>query len=119
VVPHELGVHGRASSFSVRRRFGLRMAMKRQHYRQFERLFWIDGQIRRGLYPNTRKIADHFEVDAKTAQRDVESLRDRIHAPLARISQRLAKRKLLLMVEVLLNQTLKPTKRSFSYADRL
>ncbi|HQR40003.1 MAG TPA: WYL domain-containing protein [Blastocatellia bacterium] len=56
--------------------------MKREHHREYERFLWIEAEIRRGRYPNTRTIAEHFEVSRKTVQRTIEFMRDRFQAPL-------------------------------------
>lgn len=47
-----------------------------------ERLFWFDQQIRDNRWPNASTMARRFEISAKTAQRTIEFLRDRIGAPL-------------------------------------
>jgi predicted DNA-binding transcriptional regulator YafY len=54
----------------------------REHLIHLERVFWIDREIRAGRYPNTRIIAQHFEVAAKTAQRTLDFMRDRLKLPL-------------------------------------
>lgn len=48
----------------------------------YERYYWLHGQIRAGQYPNARKMAEVFEISQKQAQRDIEFMRDRLHAPL-------------------------------------
>lgn len=48
----------------------------------YERFLWFHDRIKQGRYPNARDIAEKFEVSHKTAQRDVEFMRDRINAPL-------------------------------------
>ena len=48
----------------------------------YERFLWFHGRIRQGLFPNARDIAEKFEVSHKTAQRDIEFMRDRMNAPL-------------------------------------
>ncbi len=40
------------------------------------RMKHIDNEIRAGRYPNCSKIADKFEVDRKTIQRDIENMRE-------------------------------------------
>lgn len=47
-----------------------------------ERYYWFDNQVRMGHYPNAGKLAQHFEISIKTAQRGIEFLRDRLLAPL-------------------------------------
>ena len=46
-----------------------------------ERIHWIAGELRRGL--NCSTIARRFEVSTKTAQRDLEFLRDRLNYDIA------------------------------------
>ena len=52
------------------------------HHPILERYLWLDGQIRRGRFPNARDLARRFELCRKTAQRDIVFLRDRLNAPL-------------------------------------
>jgi hypothetical protein len=47
------------------------------------RLQWIDEQIRTGRFPNTRGLAEQFEISRRQALRDFEYLRDTLGAPLA------------------------------------
>lgn len=54
---------------------------QREHLRHYERIFWIDHEIRAGRYPNNGKIAAHFEISEKTAQRTMDFLRDRLKMP--------------------------------------
>ncbi|HCJ10326.1 MAG TPA: hypothetical protein DHW14_04085 [Clostridiales bacterium] len=49
---------------------------------RLHRLQWIDTQIRAGRYPNTRDLADEFEISRRQALRDFEYLRDSLGAPL-------------------------------------
>lgn len=60
----------------------------RDRLTQLERVFWIDQQIRANRYPNTRVIAEHFEVTPKTAQRTLDFMRDRLRLPLAYSAER-------------------------------
>jgi predicted DNA-binding transcriptional regulator YafY len=46
------------------------------------RIAWIDAQIRAGRSPNTRAIAERFEISTRQAARDVEYLRDSMGAPI-------------------------------------
>lgn len=48
----------------------------------FERYIWFDNQTRTQRYPNAFKLAKHFEISAKTAQRDIDFMRDRLGCPL-------------------------------------
>lgn len=42
----------------------------------------IHAQLKAGEYPNCRKIADEIEVSAKTIQRDIDFMRDRLALPI-------------------------------------
>jgi len=48
----------------------------------YERFLWFHKEAGRGAYPNAAGMAEHFEVSRKTAQRDIEFMRDRLGAPL-------------------------------------
>lgn len=48
----------------------------------YERFIWFDGRVRAGRYPNATALASRFETSLKTAQRDIEFMRDRLHCPL-------------------------------------
>jgi predicted DNA-binding transcriptional regulator YafY len=47
-----------------------------------ERFVWFDSQIHKGRYPNAASLAHAFECSPKTAQRTIETFRDRFGAPL-------------------------------------
>lgn len=47
-----------------------------------ERILWFDEQLRAGRNPRSADLAARFEVSLRTAQRDIEALRDRLQAPL-------------------------------------
>ena len=49
---------------------------------QFERLLKLDQQLRQQKYPNCFTLAAACEVSVKTAQRDLDYLRDRMSAPI-------------------------------------
>jgi len=49
---------------------------------QFRRLYEIDRLIRDGEYPNYRTLSEKLGISRKTAQRDVELLRDGMQAPI-------------------------------------
>jgi predicted DNA-binding transcriptional regulator YafY len=55
----------------------------RERLTHLERVFWIDHEIRAGRSPNANTIAAHFEISAKTAQRTLDFMRDRLRMPLA------------------------------------
>lgn len=46
------------------------------------RIQWIDAQIRAKKFPNSRSIAEHFEISIRQASRDIEYLRYSMGAPL-------------------------------------
>ncbi len=50
---------------------------------KYERFLWFHGRVKARAYPNARTLADAFELSCRTAQRDVEFMRDRLRAPLA------------------------------------
>src|SRR4030042_6801699 len=47
----------------------------------YERFIWFDSQVRAKKYPNTTGLANQFEISTKTAQRDIEFMRDRLYCP--------------------------------------
>lgn len=49
----------------------------------YERFIWFDKKTRSLEYPNATTLAERFEISQKTAQRDIEFMRDRLSAPLA------------------------------------
>lgn len=49
---------------------------------KYERFLWFHGQIKAGRFPNAGSIAENFELSGRTAQRDIDFMRDRIDAPL-------------------------------------
>ena len=53
----------------------------------YERFLWFQNEIKNNNYPNTKALAEHFEITRKTAQRDIEFLRDRMSAPLVYIPE--------------------------------
>jgi predicted DNA-binding transcriptional regulator YafY len=48
----------------------------------YERFVWFDHQVRARKYPNATSLAEQFEISAKTAQRDIDFMRDRLRCPL-------------------------------------
>jgi predicted DNA-binding transcriptional regulator YafY len=50
---------------------------------KFERYIWFHGQVKRWRYPNAISLVDEFEISERTAQRDIEFMRDNLQAPLA------------------------------------
>lgn len=53
----------------------------------FLRVFWIQRELHANRYPNTRTIANHFEVTPKTAQRTLDFMRDQLRLPIAYSSE--------------------------------
>jgi predicted DNA-binding transcriptional regulator YafY len=49
---------------------------------KYERFLWFHWQIKAGGFPNARRLAEIFELSGRTAQRDIEFIRDRLDAPL-------------------------------------
>jgi len=47
-----------------------------------ERVFYFHQEILKGNFPNSKSIAEQFEVSIPTAKRDINYLRDRLLAPL-------------------------------------
>jgi predicted DNA-binding transcriptional regulator YafY len=47
-----------------------------------ERVFYFHQEILKGNYPNSRTLAEHFEMSIATSKRDINYLRDRLCAPL-------------------------------------
>ncbi len=48
----------------------------------YERFVWFDHQVRLKKYPNATALGNQFEISTKTAQRDIDFMRDRLHCPL-------------------------------------
>lgn len=59
----------------------MKNAMKRTNT-QFERKVDIDRRIRAGAFPSIAQLAADWEVDERTIKRDIEFMRDRLHAPI-------------------------------------
>ena len=49
---------------------------------QAERLVALDQQLRNNKYPNCTSFAEEWEISTKTAQRDIDFLKDRMGAPI-------------------------------------
>jgi len=47
-----------------------------------ERFVWFDNEARKERFPNASKLAEHFELSVKSAQRTIDHFRDRLLAPL-------------------------------------
>jgi predicted DNA-binding transcriptional regulator YafY len=48
----------------------------------YERFVWFDNQVKGKKFPNATTLADQFEISTKTAQRDIDFMRDRLLCPL-------------------------------------
>jgi len=48
----------------------------------YERFLWFEDQVKKRKYPNTSSLAAKFEISTKTAQRDIEFMRERLECPL-------------------------------------
>jgi predicted DNA-binding transcriptional regulator YafY len=48
----------------------------------YERFIWFDDRVRTKKYPNATKLSEQFEISLKTAQRDIEFMRERLCCPL-------------------------------------
>jgi len=48
----------------------------------YERFIWFDDRVRSKKYPNATSLSDKFEISTKTAQRDIDFMRDRLRCPL-------------------------------------
>jgi predicted DNA-binding transcriptional regulator YafY len=48
----------------------------------YERFIWFDHQARSKKYPNSTALGKQFEISTKTAQRDIDFMRNRLHCPL-------------------------------------
>jgi predicted DNA-binding transcriptional regulator YafY len=54
----------------------------------YERFLWFQNQIKKNNYPNTKTLAEQFEITRKTAQRDIGFMRDRMGAPLVYLHEK-------------------------------
>ncbi|MEE9911026.1 MAG: transcriptional regulator [Deltaproteobacteria bacterium] len=48
----------------------------------YERFFWFHNKVKENKYPNTKTLSEKFDISRKTAQRDIDFLRDRMGVPL-------------------------------------
>ncbi|MEW6108971.1 MAG: YafY family protein [Nitrospirota bacterium] len=49
---------------------------------KYERFLWFHGRVRSEKYPNASQLAERYEISPRTAQRDIEFMRDSLNAPL-------------------------------------
>jgi predicted DNA-binding transcriptional regulator YafY len=54
----------------------------------YERFIWFNNQIKAGRFPNSVTLSQRYEVSRKTAQRDIEFMRDRLSAPLVYVADK-------------------------------
>ncbi|HMB31562.1 MAG TPA: HTH domain-containing protein, partial [Desulfohalobiaceae bacterium] len=47
-----------------------------------ERIIWLHNEIKNNSHPNSKDLAEKFELSERTAQRTISYLRDRMQAPL-------------------------------------
>jgi predicted DNA-binding transcriptional regulator YafY len=52
------------------------------NFPQLERVLWVHARTKNNDYPNAARLARQFSISTKTAQRDIDCLRDRFNAPL-------------------------------------
>ncbi|RJX31248.1 MAG: transcriptional regulator [Desulfurivibrio sp.] len=50
---------------------------------KYERFCWFHGRIKAGCHPNAARLAEEYEISRRTAQRDIDFMRDHLGAPLA------------------------------------
>jgi len=48
----------------------------------YERFIWFDDRVKQKKFSNTTSLSKQFEVSIKTAQRDIDFMRDRLNCPL-------------------------------------
>lgn len=49
---------------------------------KYERFLWFHGRVKAGGYPNSVHLAEKYEISHRTAQRDIEFMKDNLSAPL-------------------------------------
>ncbi len=49
---------------------------------KYERFLWFHDRVKASRYPNARHLAERFEISPRTAQRELDFIRDRLKAPL-------------------------------------
>ena len=54
----------------------------------YERFLWFNDRVKAGRFPNAPTLAERFEMSRKTAQRDIEFMRDRLGAPLIYVADK-------------------------------
>lgn len=60
---------------------------ERFHLSHMHRIQWFDHQIREGKYPNSKHLAQQFEISRRQAQRDIEYLEVSLRAPLLYVAK--------------------------------
>jgi predicted DNA-binding transcriptional regulator YafY len=46
----------------------------------YERFLWFHSKVKEKKYPNSKSLAEQFEISSKTAQRDIEFMQDRLYS---------------------------------------
>ncbi len=54
----------------------------------YERYYWFHGQVKANRYPNAVALAEYCGISHKQAQRDIEFMHERLHAPLEYVNSR-------------------------------
>jgi len=49
---------------------------------KYERFLWFHDRVKASKYPNARHLSERFEISPRTAQRELDFIRDRLRAPL-------------------------------------
>lgn len=53
----------------------------------YERFLWFHGQVKDRKFPNSKSLAENFEITRKTAQRNIEFMKERLKAPLLYVAE--------------------------------
>lgn len=53
----------------------------------YERFLWFHGQVKSRKFPNAKSLAENFEITRKTAQRNIEFMKERLKAPLRYVAE--------------------------------
>jgi predicted DNA-binding transcriptional regulator YafY len=48
----------------------------------FERYLWFQNEVKKNRHPNAKTLAERFEISVKTAQRNIDFIRDRLGMPI-------------------------------------
>src|SRR5690606_31735405 len=74
----------RHSGWDMKRPIPLRAQSRAGRFSRppLERMMRLHAAIKAGSFPNCRKLAKELEVSAKTIQRDIDFMRDRLNLPI-------------------------------------